>query len=143
MECRKHGVDIGGRRAAHAGEVFHSDGGKHGSLMRFCGLPAWKVLGLECIGWCPGNSAHFRTCEVVNSGDFPFPGPQPVDLLDGDSFCFGPDGKPPLVGGHDCDVRPSLVRAITKRSPETFAVPGDPQGVVSLARCATHSTPSE
>ena len=28
--------------------------------MRFCGYPAWKLVGLECIGWGGGNFANYQ-----------------------------------------------------------------------------------
>ena len=117
MECRKHGVDIGGRSGAHIGEIFHSHDGKRGSLMRFCDLPAWSVLGLECIGWWPTTEAYFGAYKVVDPGHFLFNQPEPVGLGQGDTFGQAPDGNPPRVGGHESDVRPSVIRAITKQNP--------------------------
>ena len=49
MECRKFGKSIGGRSLAKVGELYHSHDFKRGSLMRFCGYPAWELVGLECI----------------------------------------------------------------------------------------------
>lgn len=134
MECRKHGVDIGGRIGAHVGEVFHSHDGKRGSLMRFCDLPAWKVLGLECIGWWPTTEAVFGAYEVVNPSHFLFNDPESVALSKGEAFGQAPGGNPPRVGGHESDVRPSLIRAITRQNPNASPVPDDPEGIVPLAQ---------
>ena len=134
MECRKHGVDIGGRSRAHIGEIFHSHDGKRGSLMRFCDLPAWKVLGLECIGWWPTTEAYFGAYKVVDPGHFLFNQPETVGLTEGDTFGQAPDGNPPRVGGHESDVRPSVIRAITKQNPHASPVPGDPEGISLLAQ---------
>lgn len=134
MECRKHGVDIGGREGADIGEIFHSHDGRRGSLMRFCDLPAWKVLGLECIGWWPIDAAHFGTYRVVNPGHFLFQGPEELGLREGETFGEAPGGSPPRVGGHESDVRPSLIQAITKQNQGAFPVPGDPPGIVPLAQ---------
>ncbi len=134
MECRKHGVDIGGRSGAEIGEIFHSHDGKRGSLMRFCDLPAWKVLGLECIGWWPTTSEYFGAYKVVNSSHFLFNEPESVGLREGETFGQAPDGKPPRAGGHESDVRPSLIRAITRQNPTSDPVPGDPPGIVALAQ---------
>ncbi len=134
MECRKYGVDIGGRQGAEIGEIFHSHDGRRGSLMRFCGLPAWKVLGLECVGWWPIDTAHFGAYKAVNPDHFLFRGPEQVGLKEGETFGQGPGESPPRVGGHESDVRPSLIRAITKQSQGEFAVPGDPPGIVPLAQ---------
>lgn len=134
MECRKHGIDIGGREGADIGEIFHSHDGRRGSLMRFCGLPAWKVLGLECIGWWPITEAHFGAYKVVRQDHFLFHEPEAVGLQAGEMFGQAPDGQPPRVGGHESDVRPSLIRAITKQNPSAVSVPDDPSGIVPLAQ---------
>lgn len=134
MECRKHGVDIGGRLGAEIGEIFHSHDGRRGSLMRFCGLPAWKVLGLECIGWWPIDTTHFGSYQVVSPDHFLFREPEDSGLQQGDTFGAGPGGGPPLVGGHESDVRPSLIRAITRQTQGSKAVPDDPPGIVPLAQ---------
>lgn len=134
MECRKHGVDIGGHRGAHIGEIYHSHDGRRGSLMRFCGLPAWKVLGLECIGWWPVSEPYFGAYKVVAPDHFLFQAPEPVGLREGDTFGQAPDGNPPRVGGHESDVRPSLIGAITRENPTGLPLPGDPEGIVPLAQ---------
>ncbi len=134
MECRKHGIDIGGRQGAGVGEIYHSHDGRRGSLMRFCGLPAWEVLGLECIGWWPIDADHFGTYKTVNADHFLFRGPEAVGVREGETFGESPEGSPPRVGGHESDVRPSLIRAITKQVQGEFTVPGDPPGIVPLAQ---------
>ena len=134
MECRKHGVDIGGRADAHVGEIYHSHDGRRGSLMRFCGLPAWKVLGLECIGWWPVNEPHFGAYRLADPSHFLFNEPEPVGMREGETFGEAPDGRPPRVGGHESDVRPSLIRAITRQNPTAGPVPDDPPGIVPLAQ---------
>lgn len=50
MECRKYGGVAGARPNATPGEGYHSDDGKLGGLMRQCGHPCWKLLGLESTG---------------------------------------------------------------------------------------------
>lgn len=134
MECRKHGIDIGGRSGAHVGEIFHSHDSRRGSLMRFCGLPAWSVLGLECIGWWPVRESFFGTYKTVAPDHFLFQTPEPVGLREGDTFGAAPGGEPPRVGGHESDVRPSLIRAITRVNPSSAEVPDDPPGIVPLAQ---------
>ena len=56
MEVRKFGTGIGGRKLAQVGELYHSHDFRRGGLMRFCGYPAWKVVGLTCIGWAAHSS---------------------------------------------------------------------------------------
>lgn len=134
MECRKHGVDIGGRQNGHVGEIFHSHDGRRGSLMRFCGLPAWKVLGLECIGWWPVTEEFFGAYEAVDPSHFLFRGPETVELRKGEAFGQAPSGMPPRVGGHESDVRPSLIAAITRQNQAPGSLPSDPPGIATLAQ---------
>ncbi len=134
MECRKHGTDIGGRDRAHIGEIFHSHDKRRGSLMRFCGLPAWRILGLECIGWWPVNTDHFGTYTTTRADHFLFKQPEDVGLAEGDIFGAPPGRNQPRPGGHECDVRPSLVKAITRHDQGGFPVPSDPPGIVPLAQ---------
>ena len=134
MECRKHGTDIGGRGRAHIGEIFHSHDQRRGSLMRFCGLPAWKVLGLECVGWWGVGGDTFGTYQVAKADHFLFKVPEDAGLAQGDSFGTPPGRSQPRPGGHECDVRPGLIRAITKQQQEGFSVPSDPPGIVTLAQ---------
>lgn len=54
IECRKYGPNIGGRALGSVGEIYHSADGKRGSLMRNCGHPPWRNIGLECSGWWGG-----------------------------------------------------------------------------------------
>jgi hypothetical protein len=39
-----------GIHPAQVGDLYHGHDFKRGSLMPFCGYPAWKVIGLTCIG---------------------------------------------------------------------------------------------
>ena len=134
MECRKHGTDIGGRNRAHVGEIFHSHDQRRGSLMRFCGLPAWGVLGLECVGWWGVSMDSFGTYTVANADHFLFREPEDTGLEDGDTFGAPPGRHQPRAGGHECDIRPSLVKAITKQVQDGYPVPSDPPGIVPLAQ---------
>ena len=134
MECRKHGTDIGGRNAAHVGEVFHSHDKRRGSLMRFCGLPAWQVLGLECVGWWGVNTENFGTYTVTNADHFLFRQPEDTGLGAGDTFGTPSGRNQPRPGGHECDIRPGLIRSITKQIQDGFPVPSDPPGIIPLAQ---------
>ena len=73
MECRKFGTGIGGRKLAQVGELYHSHDFRRGSLMRFCGYPAWKVVGLTCIGW----GGAFKPYQVEQPDHFLFQHPHP------------------------------------------------------------------
>lgn len=134
MECRKYDTDIGGREGASPGEVYHSHDKKRGSLMRYAGYPAWKVLGLECIGWWPITDEKFGAYEAVNPDHFLFRGPEQVGVRKGERFGQSPDGSLPRVGGHESDVRIGRIRAITKHIPEGETVPEEPRGISTLAQ---------
>ena len=134
MECRKFDTDIGGREAAAPGEIYHSHDGKRGSLLRYSSRPAWKVLGLECIGWWGTSEEEFKPYEAVETDHFLFREPELVSLKPGERFGQAPSGKLPRVGGHESDVRVGWVKKITKHIPEGQILPNEPEGITTLAR---------
>ena len=134
MECRKYDAHIGGRPSATVGELYHSHDKKRGSLMRYCGFPAWKVLGLECIGWWGLEKEDFGIYEAAQTHHFLFHRPHPVGLRNGETFGHAPDGGLPRVGGHESDVRLPRIRQITKHFPEGASFPEEPTGITTLAR---------
>jgi putative membrane-bound dehydrogenase-like protein len=127
MECRKFGTSIGGRRAAQVGELYHSHDFKRGSLMRFCGYPAWKVVGLTCIGW---GGEGFKPYQVDQPDHFLFNEPHKLGLKKGDSFGFvsGTIGSV----GHEYDVRLSTLQRATVDPALKGLV--EPAGITTLAR---------
>jgi|GEM_PF-308344 len=126
MECRKFGTRIGGRGRAKVGELYHSHDFERGSLMRFCGYPAWKLVGLTCIGWGGGS---FPTYQVDQPDHFLFKRPHKIELKKGERF-----GRIPGVGGavgHEYDVRLStLLRATENPARKGLVEPG---GIVTIA----------
>ncbi|NNE93117.1 MAG: c-type cytochrome [Verrucomicrobiales bacterium] len=125
MECRKFGTQIGGRKLAQVGELYHSHDFKRGSLMRFCGYPAWKVVGLTCIGW----GGAFKPYQVDQPDHFLFNQPRKTGLKKGDTFGFVNE-KTGAVG-HEFDVRLStLQRATADPAISGLAEPG---GIVTVA----------
>ena len=126
MECRKFGKNIGGRARAKVGELYHSHDFKRGSLMRFCGYPAWQVIGLECIGWAGGNFAPYR---VDQPDHFLFNQPNKIALKQGETFGFVP-GKVGAVG-HEYDVRLSTLLRATKKPAINGLV--EPEGITTIA----------
>ncbi len=100
MEGRKFGKAIGGRNLAKVGELYHSHDFKRGSLMRFCGYPAWQLVGLECIGW---GGANFANYQADLPDHFLFNQPHKIELKKGDSFGFTNNKKGAV--GHEYDVR--------------------------------------
>lgn len=127
MECRKFGKSIGGRARAKVGELYHSHDFKRGSLMRFCGYPAWKLVGLTCIGWGGGT---FKPYQVDLPEHFLFNKPNKVQLKKGEAFGFATE----TIGavGHEYDVRLSTLL----RATENPALKGlvEPEGITTLAR---------
>ena len=125
MEVRKYGTKIGGRKLAQIGELYHSHDFKRGSLMRFCGYPAWKVVGLTCIGW----GGAFKPYQVNQPNHFLFNTPNRVGLKEGDTFGFI-NSKTGAVG-HEFDVRLStLQRATADPAIKQLA---EPEGIVTVA----------
>jgi hypothetical protein len=127
MECRKFGKSIGGRSRAKVGELYHSHDFKRGSLMRFCGYPAWKLVGLTCIGWGGGS---FKPYQIDLPNHFLFNEPHKVDLKKGEAFGFATKAMGAV--GHEYDVRLStLLRATQNPALKGLA---EPEGITTLAR---------
>ncbi len=135
MECRK--ADAPGNQIdeGRRGELWHSHDGARGGLMRECGLPAYPIIGLECIGWNAHTiPAHFGAY-VVEDGAHPLlTTPEPTGLRAGDRFLEPPDGALPRGNGHEFDVRPSVLLALQEKpTPEGAPTPADPPGIALLA----------
>jgi hypothetical protein len=126
MECRKFGKSIGGRVHAKVGELYHSHDFKRGSLMRFCGYPAWKLVGLTCIGWGGGN---FKPYRADLPDHFLFNEPYKIDLKKGDAFGFV--NKSIGAVGHEFDVRLSTLLRATKNPALKGLV--EPKGMLTIA----------
>ena len=126
MECRKFGKSIGGRTQAKVGELYHSHDFKRGSLMRFCGYPAWKLVGLTCIGWAGGS---FKPYKVDIPDHFLFSAPNKIKLDKGEEFGFATD----TIGavGHEYDVRLSTILKATS-DPQLKGLV-EPEGIVTVA----------
>jgi hypothetical protein len=125
MECRKSEVLglAGGLPKAHLGECYHSDDGQRGGLMRQCGFPAWKLLGMESVGFVNEESSHFDyLCDAPEHPFFAGTG-----LSRGHAFASG-------AVGHEWDIRVDLPQQGNTGIPEAEL----PQGIVTLA----HSTAS-
>ena len=125
MECRKYGTGIGGRRLAQVGELYHSHDFQRGSLMRFCGYPAWKVIGLTCIGW----GGAFKPYHVDQPDHFLFNQPHQIGLEKGDVIGFIEEGVGAV--GHEFDVRLSTLQRATADSVIKGLI--EPKGIVTVA----------
>ena len=126
MECRKFGKSIGGRARAKVGELYHSHDFKRGSLMRFCGYPAWKLVGLTCAGW---GGLNFKPYHADLPDHFLFNKPHKIDLQEGDPFGFV--NKSIGAVGHEYDVRLSTLLRAT-RNPALKGL-AEPKGIVTIA----------
>jgi hypothetical protein len=135
LECRK--VDAPGDQlpASRRGECWHSQDGRRGGLLRECGSPGWRLIGLETLGWNnQGDPRQFGPYHVGRADHFLFRQPEEVGVMEGEAIGQAPDGGLPRANGHEIDVRLSTLAALQEQpSPEGQAVPGDPAGMVRLA----------
>ncbi len=134
MECRKYDDRIGGMTHATIGELYHSHDSRRGSLMRECGYPAWKIIGLECDGWGGINKEDFGVYHTERADHFLFHQPASVGLAAGNTFGHAPDGGLPRAIGHEWDVRVSRLNSMTKKIPDGASLPEEPAGIITLAR---------
>ena len=125
MEVRKYGTGIGGRKLAQVGELYHSHDFRRGSLMRFCGYPAWKLVGLTCIGW----GGAFKPYQVDQPDHFLFNKPNRVGLKKGDTFGFINSNTGAV--GHEFDVRLSTLKRAT--ADPAINLLSEPKGIVTVA----------
>ena len=131
MECRKFDSRIGGRGGATIGELYHSHDKKRGSLMRECGLPAWKCIGLECCGWTGATDGAYHTDLPEH---FLFTQPEDANLVKSETFGHARDRAYPVALGHEWDVRLSTLSKMTRSVPEDAVLPEEPEGITTLAR---------
>ncbi|MEQ1903468.1 MAG: N,N-dimethylformamidase beta subunit family domain-containing protein [Pirellulaceae bacterium] len=134
MECRKLDDRIGGRAHANIGELFHQQDGKRGSLMRECGWPAWKLVGLECDGWGGVGPDDFGVYFTELPDHFLFREPERVELAKAATFGHAPGGGFPKAIGHEWDVRVPRLNSMTRTVPPQASLPDEPAGIVTLAR---------
>lgn len=134
MECRK--VDAPGSQmpATRRGEAWHSGDGARGGPMRECGLPGYRLIGLDVLGWNnQANPKNFGPYVVEDAGHFLFNTPEKSGLRNGDRFGWA-DGDLPMANGHEMDIRPSTFAALQEGpSPDGASVPADPRGIVRIA----------
>ena len=94
--------------------------------MRFCGYPAWKLVGLTCLGWAGGE---FKPYRVDLPKHFLFNEPHKIELNGGDEFGFVND----TIGavGHEYDVRlPTILK--TTQDPKLKGLV-EPEGIITVA----------
>lgn len=130
MECRKYDPRIGGRGGAVIGELYHSDDQRRGSLMRECGYPAWKCIGLDCSGWAGVDGVYHADLP----DHFLMKEPEDASLSRDETFGHGPQKSQPWAVGHEWDVRVSTLAKVTRNIPAGATLPEEPEGIVTLAR---------
>jgi N,N-dimethylformamidase len=135
MECRK--VDAAGEQVpkSRRGEAWHSQDGRKGGLLRECGFPGWKLIGLETLGWNnQSNPENFGPYLVDIPDHFLFNHPERVGVTAGGVLGQAPGGKLPMAIGHEFDVRLSTLKQLQElESPEGAEVPRDPPGILRIA----------
>lgn len=135
LECRK--VDAPGDQLppARRGECWHSHDGMRGGLLRECGYPGWKLIGLDTLGWNNQDEPHnFGPYVAERTDHFLFREPEPTGLSAGERFGWAGRDQVPMANGHEIDVRLSTLAALQETPPPEGAVmPEDPPGLVRLA----------
>ena len=135
MECRKYDRDVGASRRARLGEIWHSHDARRGGLMREAGMAAWRLIGLETIGWWALADDDFGSYRAASVDHFLWHKPREVGVAAGESFGEGIGGALPRAVGHEGDVRLSTIAKLSKFPPPAgMAQPEDPPGLVTLAR---------
>jgi N,N-dimethylformamidase len=135
IECRK--VDAPGDqlRPEQRGEAWHSHDGARGGMLRECGYPGWRLIGLETLGWNnQGNVKNFGPW-IAEATDHPiFHEPEETGLRPGDRFGWAGEGRTPMANGHEFDIRLSTLAALaTEPIPEGATMPEDPPGIQRVA----------
>lgn len=130
MDCRKNGPKVLGSEWTQPGELYHGVDKARGGLMRFCGMPAWKLIGLETAGWCAGMD--FLPYTAVNADHPLFHTPYDVGVAAEEEFGFFHETG---VVGHEYDVRPSILVKATQQMPPGYENVRDPDGITVLAEC--------
>jgi hypothetical protein len=135
MECRK--VDAPGDqlRPEQRGEAWHSHDGQRGGMLRECGFPGWRLIGLETLGWNnQGEVRNFGPWIAEATGDPLFHEPEETGLKPGDRFGWAGPGSTPMANGHEFDVRLSTLASLAAGPvPPGSVMPQDPDGMRRLA----------
>jgi N,N-dimethylformamidase len=148
MECRKGdgvGEQVDPRRR---GEIWHSDDGLRGGLMRECGFPGWQLTGLETFGIenllgggstppePPAGDDAFGTFHVKTPKHFLWHG---LGVIDGQDFARN-------TVGHESDVRVATLETFRNNAghgvPAGATAPVEPRGITTLALATIPSAAS-
>ena len=135
MECRKAdgwGAQV---RPAYRGECWHSQDGQRGGVPRDCGIPAWKLLGVEFLSYNAMAAPGAQSFRVTQADHFLFQQPNRTGLKQGDRFGVDPNNPLCQVLGNESDVRVSTlmqlaVEPIPPGAPDDLT---DPPGISVIA----------
>ena len=144
MECRKKELNSDKRGGTAwylgwgrpVGELFHSSDKKRGGLLRQCGMPAYRLIGLESIAWWGHKKKElFDVFHVEDSNHFLFQKPIAIQKKKGEVIGQGKQDALPRGVGHETDVRISRVHAMTKQYPPGWSgtLPTKQEGISVLA----------
>ena len=135
IECRKGDAPGTQVRGDRRGEMWHSQDGRRGGMLRECGFPAWRLFGLEYFSLVGVGVPGVGPYKVRNSEHFLFHRPNDLKLGEGDSFAHTPGQPTPQPIGHEGDARVSTIaRFLVELPPEHGAQPTeDPAGITLLA----------
>ncbi len=118
MECRKYQGLPGGRTYAATGELWHSQDGRRGSLLRECGWPSWKLIGLDSLGFAGVCGRQFRGLPRRAVRSFPVSSAGRNRSRQGRHVRRGSRAAAlPKAVGHEWDVRLPLLASITANPP--------------------------
>jgi len=133
MECRKARGFGGGRPLASIGELWHSQDGRRGGLLRDCGWPAWRLTGLDLAHVQGVNRQSQGWFRVELPDHFLFCQPARVGLAKGDKVGGAPGGGGPMAVCHEVDARLALIATATGTVPDGATLPKEPPGIATLA----------
>lgn len=134
LECRKVDELLGGQAPlSKRGESWHSHDGQRGGLLRDCGYPAQRLLGLMFLGYNFSTIAEAYTpYEVERAEHFLFNTPNSTGLRNGDPLGFDPQGGDAHAVGHEYDVTIATLNPLGTPPPGHYPPFPDPD-IVRLA----------
>ncbi len=135
MECRKADGWGAQLRPEYRGECWHSHDRRRGGVPRDCGIPAWKLLGVEFLSFNPMAAPGACSFRVTQADHFLFQTPNRIGLKNGERFGFDRNNSVRQALGNESDVRVStLMRLATEPIPKD-APNGltDPPGISVIA----------
>ncbi|WNG41355.1 hypothetical protein F0U61_52430 [Archangium violaceum] len=106
IECRKLPSSVATFENAKWGEIYHEHDHQRGGLMREVGYPAWKVGGLECVGY-DGKHVPYTVTAPLHTY---FTTPEQLSVQEGTEL------GGPFAVGHEWDVTLQALPEVTAGS---------------------------